>query len=83
MNDKVGVISSMIVQTRPENMTAIKAALSKIRDTEISADDPSGKIVVVMEAENDRQLADGMKEIGDIPGVLGVNLVFHHSENAQ
>jgi nitrate reductase NapD len=36
-----------------------------------------------MEAASDRQLADGMKEIGDIPGVLGVNLVFHHNENAQ
>ncbi len=83
MDDKVGVISSMIIQSRPENMTAIKAALLKMSDTEISADDPSGKIVVVMEAESDRQLADGMKEISDIPGVLGVNLVFHHSENAQ
>ncbi|MAZ34923.1 MAG: hypothetical protein CMO06_17415 [Thalassospira sp.] len=83
MDDKVGVISSMIIQSRPENMTAIKAALLKMPDTEISADDPSGKIVVVMEAASDRQLADGMKEIGDIPGVLGVNLVFHHSENAQ
>ncbi|OSQ28739.1 chaperone NapD [Thalassospira sp. MCCC 1A03138] len=83
MDDKVGVISSMIIQSRPENMTAIKAALLKMPDTEISADDPSGKIVVVMEAESDRKLADGMKEIGDIPGVLGVNLVFHHSENAQ
>ncbi|RCK36090.1 hypothetical protein TH9_05415 [Thalassospira xiamenensis] len=83
MDDKVGVISSMIIQSRPENMTAIKAALLKMSDTEISADDPSGKIVVVMEAESDRQLADGMKEIGDIPGVLGVNLIFHHSENAQ
>ncbi|KZB51775.1 chaperone NapD [Thalassospira xiamenensis] len=83
MDDKVGVISSMIIQSRPENMTAIKAALLKMSDTEISADDPSGKIVVVMEAESDRQLADGMKEIGNIPGVLGVNLVFHHSENTQ
>ena len=83
MDEKVGVISSMIIQSRPENMTSIKAALSHMPDTEISADDPSGKIVVVMEAENDRQLADGMKQIGDIPGVLGVNLVFHHNENAQ
>ncbi|AJD53400.1 nitrate reductase NapD [Thalassospira sp. MBR-102] len=83
MDDKVGVISSMIIQSRPENMTAIKAALLNMPDTEISADDPSGKIVVVMEAASDRQLADGMKEIGDIPGVLGVNLVFHHNENAQ
>ena len=83
MDENIGVISSMIVQTRPEQMIEIETILASFPGIEISTNTPSGKIVVLMEAESDRQLADSMTKIGDIPGVLGVNLVFHHSESAQ
>ena len=83
MDEEIGVISSMIVRTRAEDVTALGVRIEEFPDTEISAQDPVGKLVVVMEANNDRDLADRMKEIGELPGVLGVNLVFHHNENAQ
>lgn len=83
MNEDIGVISSMIVQTRPERMEDLKARLATIDGAETAAEDANGKLIVVLEAATDRQLADTMQTIGEIPGVLGVNLVFHHSEQAN
>jgi nitrate reductase NapD len=83
MNEDIGVISSMIVQTRPEQMDDLKSRLASVAGAEVTAEDASGKLVVVLEADTDRQLADTMQKIGEIPGVLGVNLVFHHSEKAN
>ena len=83
MNEDIGVISSMIVQTRPEQITDLKSRLATIDGAEVTAEDAKGKLIVVLEADTDRQLADTMQMIGEIPGVLGVNLVFHHSEQAN
>ncbi|RCK46264.1 MULTISPECIES: chaperone NapD [Thalassospira] len=83
MNEDIGVISSMIVQARPEQITIIKTRLEELDGAEVTAEDANGKLVVVLEADTDRQLADTMQKIGEIPGVLGVNLVFHHSEKAN
>ena len=83
MNEDIGVISSMIVQTRPEQIADLKTRLADVPGAEVTAEDASGKLVVVLEADTDRQLADTMQSIGEIPGVLGVNLVFHHSEKAN
>ncbi|NIZ00063.1 chaperone NapD [Thalassospira lucentensis] len=83
MDENIGVISSMIVQARPEKLETITTELKAFPGIEISARDPSGKIIVVLEAENDRQLADTMNDIGNIAGVLGVNLVYHHNEHAN
>ncbi|WP_417827177.1 chaperone NapD [Thalassospira povalilytica] len=83
MDENIGVISSMIVQARPEKLDAIATELEAFPGIEITARDPSGKIIVVLEAANDRQLADTMSDIGNIAGVLGVNLVYHHNEHAN
>lgn len=79
MTEDHGVISSLIVQTRPENMESVQAGITAFDQAEIHATDPCGKIIVVIEARNDAALADEMRRIGDISGVLGVNMVFHHN----
>jgi nitrate reductase NapD len=83
MNEDIGVISSMIVQTRPEQIAALKTRLANIPGAEVTAEDTRGKLILVLEADTDRQLSDTMQMIGEIPGVLGVNLVFHHTEHAD
>ncbi len=83
MDNQPDVISSIIVQVRPTKMSAIIERLKNFPTTEISATSPNGKIVIVMEADSDRVLANNMDDITTIEGVLGVNLVFHHSENAR
>lgn len=83
MEEEQVVISSLIVQAQPHDFEAISLEIHKIEGAEVVATDPVGKMIVVLEADTDRQLADTMKIIGDISGVYGVNMVFHHSEAAQ
>ena len=74
------VISSLVVQVRPDRLDEAVRAIAEEPGAEIHASDAAGKLVVVLESRNDGDLADATRRIGDLPGVLSVNLVFHHTE---
>jgi len=82
LTEDVGVISSIIVQTRPETLSKAAGAIERLQGAEIFGDDPCGKLVVVIETDNDAELTGLIERIGKIEGVLGVNMVFHHNELA-
>ena len=75
------VISSVIVHARDSELDRICAEITQMPGTEIGSR-AIGKLVVVLEASSDGQLTDAISDISTIPGVLGVNLVFHHTEPA-
>ena len=80
MNDSLDtVIASVIAQVRPEAMAAAAAVIAGHHGLEVHGQDPRGRLVVVLEMANDAALAEAMSMIGKLPGVLGVNLVYHHS----
>ncbi|MCQ0988820.1 chaperone NapD [Jiella marina] len=74
------VISSLFVQVRPERLRAVAVAILAERGAEISAEDASGKLVVVLESETDAALARSTEKITKLAGVLSVGLVFHHTD---
>lgn len=76
-------ISSMIVQMRPGDVAAISAQIRALPGVEIHGPATNGKLVVVVETPSDGALAACMTQINGLPGVLGVNLVFHHSHAAE
>ncbi len=78
--EPLGVISSLVVQARPERLAGIVDAIQARSDAEIAAMDPVGKLVVVLETASDRGLADATDALAALPGVLSVALVYHHSE---
>ena len=77
-----GTIASVIVQARAREHGTLTKRISALPGTEVSATNGAGKIVVVIETPSDAELARRIDEIGLLPGVLGVNLVFHHVEPA-
>jgi nitrate reductase NapD len=72
-------IASVIVRTRVEIAQAFAQRIAAMPDTEIHAVQ-DGKIIAVLEAESERELADRIDEIKQDPWVLGVNLVFHQMD---
>ena len=76
-------ISSMIVQMRQRDVPAISERIRGLPGAEIHGPAKDGKLVVVVETPSDGVLADCMARIAGFPGVLGVNLVFHHSHEAD
>jgi nitrate reductase NapD len=73
------VIASVIAQVRPEAMETVVAAIARRPGLEVHGQDPRGRLVVVLELANDAALAEEMNMIGNLPGVLGVNLVYHYA----
>jgi nitrate reductase NapD len=72
-------IASFIVRARPEVASEVAARIAQMPGAEIHAVE-SGKIIVVVEAESERVLADYMDELRGAPDVLMVSLVFHQMD---
>ena len=76
-------ISSLLVQARAEDHGRLEETISALPGAEVYASTGAGKIVVVIETPSDAELVRSVDLIGALPGVLSVNLVFHHSEPAR
>ena len=76
-------IASLVVYTRPQKTAEITNAIAAMAHAETWLADASGKQIVVVEADSEREIGDCMTYIGQISGVLSVNLVYHHSESAD
>lgn len=81
MNAAVAHVASVIVRTRAEIASAFAQKIAAMPDTEVHAVQ-DGKIIVVMEAASERELADRIEDLRHDPWVLFVNLVFHQVDDA-
>ena len=79
MSDSSAHIASVIVRTRVEIASAFAQKIAAMPDTEVHAVQ-DGKIIAVLEADSERELADRIDELKQDPWVLGVNLVFHQMD---
>lgn len=72
-------IASLVVRVRPDSAQSLAERIARRSGTEVHAVE-DGKIIVVLEASTERLLADRMDELRHEPGVLLVNLVYHHMD---
>jgi len=73
-------ISSLVVHVSPEHLNEIKAEIEQFDNAEIYGDSPEGKIIVVLETENQGFVTDTIEAINNIKNVLGTALVYHQIE---
>jgi nitrate reductase NapD len=73
-------ISSLVVHCLPEHLTEMKAEIEKFENAEIYGDSPEGKIVVVLETENQGFVTDTIDAINNLPNVLNAALIYHQIE---
>ncbi|UWQ37085.1 chaperone NapD [Leisingera aquaemixtae] len=76
-------ISSLLVRSNPARMAAVLDTIKAMPNAEISQTDPSGKIVVLFEADSDRAIGDALAKIQLLDGVASAALVFHQTCDAQ
>lgn len=70
-------ISGVIVHARPEKVAAVRARLVEIAGVEVHAVTDEGKLIVTVEEDSDRVLADTVLSLRDVPGVLSASMVYH------
>lgn len=73
-------ISSLVVHTHPQHLASVKTAIEQFDNAEIYGDSPEGKIVVVLETENQGFVTDTIDTINNLPNVLSAVLVYHQIE---
>ncbi len=73
-------ISSLVVHVLPQHVESTKAQIEDFENAEIYGDNPEGKIVVVLETENQGFITDTIDAINNLPNVLSTVLVYHQIE---
>lgn len=74
-------ISSLVVQARPETLDDVVAGIDALGQAEVHGRDDAGKLIVVLETENDGGIREAVDAISALAGVLSVNMVFHQIED--
>ena len=70
-------IASVLVQARPERLSAVEAAIAALAGCEIHARDPKGKLVIVIETSSAGAVGSTLHAIALLPDVFSAALVFH------
>ena len=70
-------ISSLIVHVAPKHLPATRKEIASFDNAEIYGDSPEGKLIVVLETENQGFVSEPIDSISNIPNVLNVALVDH------
>lgn len=74
-------VCGLVIQVQPTHIHSVMDTLTAVAHTEIPTfDEKTGKIVVVMQSENQRTLLDNMENARNIDGVLAVSLVYHQQD---
>ena len=73
------LIASAVVKALPVTQDAVAARIEQLAGAEVVAVD-QGRIIVVLEARQQRDLGDTLNCIAGLEGVLSATLVFEHSE---
>ena len=72
-------IASFIVLARPEALAGVADAVQAMPVAEIAACE-GGKLIVLVEASCNREVMAVVDCLRELPGVLAVNLVYHHAD---
>ena len=73
-------ISSLVVHVRPDHLQTVKHNIEHLPGAEIHGESDSGKLVVVLETQNQTYITDVIEKINNFEYVLNTALVYHHIE---
>ena len=76
-------IAGVLVQTRPEHIPQVQARLDDVAGLEVHVVSPDGCIVVTVEGEGRRSVADTLFSLSAMQDVLSASLVYEHSETVS
>lgn len=74
-------ISSLVVHVQPAYLAVVKQAILQLPQTEIYGESEEGKIIVVLETENQGYVTDTIDKINNLEHVLTTFLVYHQIEH--
>jgi len=76
-------ISGVLVRSRPEKVFEVRRALEAIEGVEVHAATEDGRLIVTVEEDGDRAMADKVLGLQDLPGVIAASMVYHQFEDDE
>lgn len=73
-------ISSLVVQTLPENVNNVVESLQKVETCDVHFQDSNGKIIVTIEGEGVDDEIRILKSIQVLPHVIAADMMYSYSE---
>lgn len=73
-------LSSVIVIPHPEHIEAVRQRVQELPGVELHAVSPEGKMIVTVEADDDKATVQTYELISQLEGVLSASMVFHQQE---
>ena len=74
-------ISSLVAHVSSENLTDIMTAIEAMPCAEIPLHDDTGKLVVLLDAADMKELVATTDKIRGLPGIYSVQPVYQHDES--
>ena len=76
-------IASLLVQARPEHIPGLTDTLNLLGGIEVHDSDARGKMILTVEAENDKSLMEAITHVEQTKGVITTSLVYHQIEEVD
>lgn len=76
-------IVSLIVNAFPDHLDSVAAAIAAMPGAEVHAQDPKGKLIVVLEAPTQGEIGTMANAISGIPHVLSAAMVFQATDEGS
>lgn len=76
-------VASLILQVKPEKMAQVKATIAEMPHTDIHTEVPDeGKLIVLVEADVERDLVHKMETLERLDGVAAFSLIYSQRDEA-
>lgn len=69
-------VSSLVVYARPAALNAVARTIASLSGVEVCAAEPSGKLVVLVTGDSEQAVAERLRAVNAVDGVLAASLVF-------
>ncbi|MEP3248414.1 MAG: chaperone NapD [Sneathiella sp.] len=76
-------ISSLVAQVDAGKAEQLKKTIEAIPYAEVPLLEPSGKLVVLLDAPGTQELASTTEQIRELPGIFSLLPVYQHDERGQ
>ena len=74
-------ISSLVIQTRPENVEALHEEFSRMNGVEVHATTEEGNLVVTVDNPDNAQASETFNRFLQMDGVLNTSLIYNYFES--
>ena len=74
-------ISSIVVQTHPQNAAVLQGELACLSGVDVHAANEDGRIVITIEDTQENSPADTLMNVQNMQGVLSASLIYNYCDD--